>query len=346
MNPGGRHSQRARKSSCGPAPPLIYHPRVPARSSRKAPASPVPLTREELAAAARSAVAENPGLKGAALKRALPKPHQKQHAEALAVLRELAAKGEVFRHAKGKVERFFGADPVATLDRLVPDLLGREGPLDPAALKRAVERDARGHGDLVAEWLKSALARRVVFEHAPLPRSRAKRYGKEPDLARLLAKTFAELRKALAPIDGAGVPRERVIDALRDELGLPGRPAAAPSSAVGPSIPAPAMAAPAIPAPAVAAPSTADDRDIVRAALSQLASEHRPGTLLLVHDLRARTPLDKERFDAAALALSREGAAVLHHHDHAAALSDEERRQLVADGRGTHYIGIAPRSPT
>jgi hypothetical protein len=84
----------------------------------------------------------------------------------------------------------------------------------------------------------------------------------------------------------------------------------------------------------------------VRTALRQLASEHRPGTLLLIHDLRARTALDKARFDAAALALSREGAAVLHHHDHAALLSEEERRELVADGRGTHYIGIAPRSPS
>jgi hypothetical protein len=68
--------------------------------------------------------------------------------------------------------------------------------------------------------------------------------------------------------------------------------------------------------------------------------------LLHVRDLRARTPLDKERFDAAALALSREGLAVLHHHDHPAGLSEEERRSLVADGRGVFYIGIAPGSPS
>ena len=32
--------------------------------------------------------------------------------------------------------------------------------------------------------------------------------------------------------------------------------------------------------------------------------------------------------------------------DHAGALQEDERRQLVSDGRGTHYIGLAPRSPT
>jgi hypothetical protein len=274
----------------------------------------------------REALAKKPGLTATELKKMLPKPMWAQHAEALSALRGLVAGGEAFRHAKGKIERFFAADPVATLDHVVRGLLAQSGPLTEVDLKKAAEKEARGHGALIPEWRKSALARHIVFEHAPLPRSRAKRYGAEPDLARLLAKTFTELRKALSQIDAAGVPRERVADAVQKELGLAGRSAAGPTAAVSPDGDA--------------------DRDLVRAALHRLASEHRPGTLLLVHDLRARTPLDKERFDAAALALAREGAAVLHHHDHAAALDETERRQLVTDGRGTHYIGIAPRSPT
>ena len=304
---------------------MVYHARVTARAPRKTAAPAPSLSREQLAAVAREAVASRPGLKGAELKKALPKPLQGQHAEALAALRELAAGGEVFRYAKAKVERFFAVDPVATLDRVAPALLARGGPLAAPDLKKAVEREARGHGDLVAEWIKSALARCVVFEHAPSPKSRAKRYGSEPDLARLLVKTFAELRKALALTDAANVPRERVAEVLRQELGL----------TTGPAVTTEASTA-----------TAAADREVVRAALEQLASEHRPGTLLLVHDLRARTPLDKERFDAAALALSREGKAVLHHHDHADALEEDERRQLVSDGRGTHYIGVAPRNPT
>lgn len=263
-------------------------------------------------------------MRGADLKKALPKPLQPQHADALAALRELSAKGEVHRYAKGRTERFFAIDPVATLDRVAPEILTREGPLTLPDLKKAVERAARGHADLLQEWLKSALARKRIFTHGPLPKSRAKRFGSEPDMGLVLRKTLAELKKALVETDAADVSRERVIEVLRGEIGL------ARSTAAAPSAPSPAAA----------------DQEIVRTALRQLASEHRPGTLLLIHDLRARTALDKDRFDAAALALSREGAAVLHHHDHAALLSEEERRQLVADGRGTHYIGIAPRSPS
>src|SRR5262249_54373586 len=151
-----------------------------------------------------------------------------------------------------------------------------EGPLAAPALAKAVERARRGHGDLTAEWLKSALARRIVFEHGPAPGARGKRYSSAPDLGRLLARTAAELKKALIQTDAAGVPRERVLDALRAAIGLAGSAGAASAAAAG-------------------------DRDVVKNALRQLASEHRPGTLLLVHDLRARTPLDKERFDAAVL---------------------------------------------
>lgn len=289
---------------------------VPPRTPKKAPAPAAPVSRDELTAVAREALRALPGLRAADLKKKLPKPLQARHAEVLDVLRELAASGEVFRHVTAKTERFFASDPVATLDRIVPEVLTGAGPLTSAALKKAVVVAAPGHDDLLAAWLKTAVARRVIFEHGPAP----KRYGSTPDLVRWLAKTLVEMKKVLPAIDDAGVPRERVIEAIRKAIGLPNAP----------------------PPPL---PPSSSDRDVVQTALAQLASERPPGTLLHVRDLRERTPLDKERFDAAALALSREGIAVLHHHDHPAALSEQDRLALVTDGRGTFFIGIAPRSP-
>lgn len=262
-------------------------------------------------------MARTSGLKGAELAKALPNAPKEALFEAL---RGLAARGALFRYQKGKTERFFAADPVARLDALVPALLERAGPLDEASLKAAVEAEARGHGDLLREWLRGARARRVVFEHGPKPGARTKRIGREPDLGRHLAGTFSALRKALLELDAAGVPRERVAAAVRKELGL------SPASAAAPAPPA-------------------GDRDAVLRALGALAAEHRPGALLLVRDLRARVGLDKDRFDLAVLALASERKAILHHHDHAAALSEKERRELVFDGR-VHYVGIAPRSPS
>jgi hypothetical protein len=128
---------------------------------------------------------------------------------------------------KGKTVRFFSTDPIATLDRLVPELIASE-PLDASQLKTAVRRRAPGHDPLLAEWLKGALSRGVVHAHAPRARARSKRYGREPDLRLLLKKPLDALRKSLAPLARLGIGRERVLDLLQDELGL-GAPARNPS---------------------------------------------------------------------------------------------------------------------
>lgn len=286
---------------------LVYRPPVPAPKMSAVP-TPAP-THDELGQAAQAAMAKLPGLRAADLKKLLPKPYQALYAEALQILRDLASRGTVFRFAKGKVERFFAADPVATLDREVPVLLSRTGPLTPAALKKAVATAAPGHQDLVPEWTKSALVRNLVFLHDPPPRARGKRIGHAPDVRRALTKTLASLKLATSSLESVGVPRGQILDVLRDELGL-GR---------------------------------TDDCAAFLATVDAIAFLHRPGTLLLVSDVRAKSSLSKERFDAAALAVAREGKVVLHHHDHAAALPEAERAALIHDGRGVYYVGIAKR---
>lgn len=281
---------------------------APKQSTRPSP----PLAPADLVALVLEAARAAPGLRPADLKKALPRPHQGHHAAAILVLRDLASTGQLFRFAKGKVERFFAVDPVATLDREVPSLLARSGPLALTALKKAVGAQLKGHRELLPEWTKSALVRGIVFWHEPSPGSRGKRLGHTPDVRRALVKTFAALKTAVSALEGAGVSRTRVLEVLRDELGL----------------------------------AHAEDGTSLLATLEAVASMHRPGTLLLVADVRARSSLPKERFDAAALALARERKLVLHHHDHPAALSEGERDTLVHGGQGTYYVGIARRSPT
>lgn len=70
----------------------------------------------------------------------------------------------------------------------------------------------------------------------------------------------------------------------------------------------------------------------------------RNGTLLPVRDVRAEFPnLTKEQFDAGILRMSREGKVSLHRHDHVSSLSPEERDQLITDGEGNYYVGMAVR---
>ncbi|MFO0593411.1 MAG: hypothetical protein U0441_38070 [Polyangiaceae bacterium] len=297
-------------------------------------AAPAPLSRDELAAAAKEAARAIPGVRPADLKKKLPKPLQSQHEEVLATLRELAAAGELHRFVTAKAERFFAADPIETLVRVVPEVLAKTGPLALPDLKKAVIAAAPGHEDPLSEWLKIAPKRGLLFEHSAPPAKGKKgkgpkRFGATPDLEGLLAKALAELEKALDVTDGAGVPRAQILDFLAAKMGVSPTSARFAPSATRHS----------------GAPLQPSDRDVVREALAKLASEDRPGALLLIEDLRRRTSLEKDRFDAAVLEMSRGGLAVLHHHDHPAGLSDEERNALVPDGRGVYYHGIAPRSP-
>ena len=67
------------------------------------------------------------------------------------------------------------------------------------------------------------------------------------------------------------------------------------------------------------------------------------GSLVSARDLRRAAGKDKRSFDEAVLALSREGRLSLHRHDHVASLSPQERDDLVTDGAGNYYVGVAIR---
>jgi hypothetical protein len=173
------------------------------------------LSHEELVRHVRHVLSQMPSQTAYELKRAAPKAQQDA---ALSVARELAAQHEVHRRVIGKTEHFFHADPSATLDRLVPALLENQ-PLSPPELKRRVEQIARGHGALVPEWLKAALARGALFEQSPhTPGDRTKMYGSSPDLRLMLKKSLAALEAELGKADAASISRTHVLEFLADQL--------------------------------------------------------------------------------------------------------------------------------
>ena len=67
------------------------------------------------------------------------------------------------------------------------------------------------------------------------------------------------------------------------------------------------------------------------------------GALVAARNLRRAAKLDKHEFDRAVLELARNGRLTLHRHDFATSLSATERDELVSDGEGTFYVGMALR---
>ena len=89
--------------------------------------------------------------------------------------------------------------------------------------------------------------------------------------------------------------------------------------------------------------SAIEQAAIFRKAVGAVTAENTPGALLSVRDVRARAGLPKAVFDALALSFASKGLVTLHHHDFPSSLSASERAQLIEDGKGTFYIGIALR---
>lgn len=284
---------------------------------------------EELERAVRALVERASGLSATELRRELSPEHKTQAKEALEIADGLAARGEIYRQGSARKVRFFHEDPLVQVGPTALAVLAAEEPLSEADLKKRVEARRRGLGDLVKEWLKGALRRGEAYPHAPLPRARTKRYGREPDPKLVFKRVFVALEKARAEPASKRIPKTKILELIAENLGVrfPGGAAhaAAPEGSAG------------------ADRGVAnDDRDALLRALSVLAAERAGQGLLLVRELRAMAGLEKERFDAAALDLSRERAVILHHHDFPESLSAAEREELVRGKRGTYYVGIAP----
>jgi hypothetical protein len=298
----------------------------------------------DLAEQVRNSVRDKPGLTAAALKKHLPVSHQKFATPAL--LNALAENGEVVAFMKGKTALFFATEPLAEIERQLPAGFAATA-VESDALKAKVAEAAPGHEVVLDVWLKRALSRRVLFEHAPARPKGKKRYGSRPDLSTGLKSVLKALQTALKKFDAQGISRDQVAEALLGELGVsPGAvrvPESKEASAPGPSAPEPSGTEPSprVPAPNAEAPN--DGRSQFVTALKALSEERPREALLSVRELRPRTSLAKEQFDRIALELAREGFISLHHHDHAAALPESERVQLIEDARGTYFNGIAPR---
>ncbi len=262
------------------------------------------------------------GLRPADIKKQLPKPYQAFDTAARTFASELADAGEVHRVKVGSSFWFFGDEPLARLDRLVPELV--EEPLTESGIKAALEGACRGYQAVLKAWLPTAVRRRVVFLHGPAPGTRGKRFGASPDFRGLLAPTIKALLKVLPELDSQGVTRQQIAETLLDSLGLAATSAGRPSSTNG--------------------GKREDARSAFLGALGAVKAQ-RPGQALLsLKEVRARSELDKATFDATALQLSREGSVTLHRHDHPASLTEAERTELVSDDRGSFFIGVAPRS--
>ena len=278
--------------------------------------------------AAQAAVqqAERPGT-ARELSGRLGLPFKITEPELVPILNELVESGAIHAiapaTAKGK-PRYWRGDGLEFGRLEILQHLEASGALPEARLRKAI----KGLSDAqFRQIIQSAIDAREMWRHPPLGKSKHELLGKSPpspepylrDVGDQLAQVVAQLKAAQVPLE---VLRRSVVQLL-ESAGI--EFAARSQAARG--------------AASLAEPPSVDLIGMMR----RLEPGADRGALVGSRDLRRAAQLDKFPFDQAVLELARQGRLSLHRHDYAASLSPAERDDLVTDGAGTYYVGMALR---
>lgn len=246
-------------------------------------------------------------------------------AELMLQLEELAAGGALHafppKTPKGKA-RFWNRGPLEFARGAIMQAVATKGPQPAAKLKAAAKGAAAAEIDqALAELLES----RRLWRHPPVGKKGKELYAGTPpspdaylrDLGRELMAIVAQLGAAQVPHEDVRRALVRLIETAGVSLGQAVRQDESPHG-------------------------LAADIDLL-VLMRRLEPGADRGALIGARELRRVANLSKEAFDRAALALSRAGRLSLHRHDYPASLTPAERDELVTDGAGTYYIGMAIR---
>ena len=296
--------------------------------------------------------ADGPLTASQVLKRAGP-PAATTLEQVVAWLNDQTAAGTVFQFAPygGKSPRYW-TRPMGEYARVVVLRLLAERPRSRSELAQALTAPLREMSqDRRSRLAAQLLAAGEIRELPPYAGARTKRLSVHPpDPYDYLNHALNQICEKLAP---AGVTATDLWAAARDlaaaQLRLPLEPTAAvpPGGSRGAAFERPGVAVPRPAATGVAPP--ADDTALAGLVLQQMELVEpgaARGALVALRDLRRAAPLsslEKPAFDRVILELSEQGRVVLHRHDYPAVLGEAERNELVADGRGNYFIGIALR---
>ena len=260
------------------------------------------------------------------LAKLLVAPHKFSEAKLVPILDEFVAASRLHsfppKTAKGK-PRYWDRDAGALGRSLITAALDKKGAQSKADLRKAAKQLTDTAFQAAFQTLTDSHA---LFEHPPLPKKKSTLFGSRPPSPEPYLRDLGlQLTKVVVQLTAAGVPGEELRRALVQLVESTGVPFGARVSARDGELP----------------------RREIGVDLVSLMRSIEPaadnGALVAARELRRVARLDKPHFDRAVLDLARQGRVMLHRHDFAGGLSAAERDELVTDGAGTYYVGMALR---
>lgn len=297
--------------------------------TRSAASPPSPEAREHLYNLIRTAAEP---LTASQLAKLLVAPHKLSEIKLVPILEEFVAASRLHafapKTAKGK-PRYWDRDAGELGRSLIAAALDKKGAQSQADLRKAAKQLTDAAFQAAFQTLTDSHA---LFEHPPLPKKKSTLFGSRPPSPEPYLRDLGlQLTKVVVQLTAAGVPGEELRRALVQLVEATGVPFGARVTA--------------------SASVSARDGELPRRELGvDLVSLMRSiepaadnGALVAARELRRVAQLDKPHFDRAVLDLARQGRVMLHRHDFAGGLSAAERDELVTDGAGTYYVGMALR---
>ena len=256
-------------------------------------------------------------------------PHKLSEAKLTPVLDEFVLtsrlKSFAAKTAKGK-PRYWDRSVNELGRSLIIAAIAKKGPQARTSLRTAAKQVPNETFEAAMKFLVET---GVIFEHPPLLKKK-ETYGTTPPAAGpYLAVVGTQLTRIVDQLLVAKVPPSELRRSLLELVESTGISIYASTTPIEP-----------------AAVSQDTDIDLL-ALIRRIEPAADQGALVPARDLRRVAKLAKAHFDRAVLDLARQGRVMLHRHDFAAGLSEADRDELVTDGSGAYYVGMAlRRGPT
>jgi hypothetical protein len=228
--------------------------------------------------------------------------------------------------AAGK-PRYWNHDLGEFVRGVVLQILNSKGPQTSKDLQKALKGLTDSQFQQEFERL---IVTRAVVSHPPLGKKGKSLFGSQPpqpepylkEVGTTLSQIVTQLRSAQVPIENL----RRAVIQLIEAAGIPFGSTPVPVSK-----------------PPVAGPSATVDLVSLMRRIEPAADR---GALVAPRALRNAARIGKQEFDEAVMELAATGRISLHRHDYVASLTAAERDDLVTDGAGTYYVGLALRQTT
>lgn len=226
---------------------------------------------------------------------------------------------------KAKQPRYWNHDVHELGRRFAVQVLKTKGPLAKSKLQAALKGFSASE---FADIFASLQASRSIYPHPPLTKTGAVLYGASPVAPEkylvAVGKSLAQIVASLHEVSVSPDDLRRAVVQMIEGAGVPLGTWTAVSHTAAGNAPDPAAV------------------DLI-AIMCRIEPAAERGALVGAGDLRRHSGLPKKAFDEAVLELSRTGLVSLHYHDYPSSLSPDERDELVTDGLGNYYVGMALR---